>query len=88
VPYTDPINVTHVSEPGRAVVDVGAADTETALTFQQLLADRWATAPAQRPTRNAGEPGLRLRCHLDLRKPISPAAPDETLAPFSAAAPQ
>jgi hypothetical protein len=49
VPYTDPINVTHVSEPGRAVVDVAAADTETALAFQQLLADRWATAPAQRP---------------------------------------
>ncbi|MEU3381484.1 DUF6207 family protein [Streptomyces caelestis] len=46
------------------------------------------TTPAPHPTRDAGEPGLRLRCHLNLRQPISPAAPDEPLAPVSAAAPQ
>lgn len=63
------------------VVDVAAADDETALAFQQQLADRWATSPAQHTTRDAGEPGVRLRCYLDLRQPISPAAPASVAAP-------
>ncbi|MGY4928491.1 DUF6207 family protein [Streptomyces sp. 900105755] len=58
-----------MSEPGLVVVDVAAADEETALAFQQLLAHRWATATTQRTTRDAGEPGVRLRCYLDLRQP-------------------
>lgn len=44
------------------VVAVAAADDATALAFQQLLADRWATSPAQHMTRDASEPGVRLRC--------------------------
>ncbi|MFF8196728.1 DUF6207 family protein [Streptomyces bobili] len=52
------------------VVDVAAADDATALAFQQLLADRWATATAERTTRYAGEPGVRLRCYLDLNQPL------------------
>ncbi|MGA5364230.1 DUF6207 family protein [Streptomyces purpurascens] len=40
------------------------------LKFQQLLADRWATAPAQHTTRDAGELGVRLYCYLDLRQPL------------------
>ncbi|WP_229829420.1 DUF6207 family protein [Streptomyces massasporeus] len=77
-----------MSEPGLLVVDVAAADDDTALTLQQLLAERWATATAtaERTTRDAGEPGVRLRCYLDLRQPISPAAPDEALPLVSAAA--
>ncbi|MFF4935114.1 DUF6207 family protein [Streptomyces griseofuscus] len=66
----NPINEVHVSEPGLVVVDVAAADDTTALAFQQLLADRWATSPAQHTTRVAGEPGVRLRCYLDLRQPL------------------
>ncbi|GAA2931101.1 MULTISPECIES: DUF6207 family protein [Streptomyces] len=84
----DPINEAHVSEPGLVVVDVAAADDDTALAFQQLLAERWATATAETTTRDAGEPGVRLRCYLDLRQPISPAAPAEALTPVSAAASQ
>ncbi|MFI7020901.1 DUF6207 family protein [Streptomyces sp. NPDC050164] len=84
----DPVNEAHVSRPGLVVFDVTAADDDTALAFQQLLADRWATAPAQHTTRDPDEPGVRLRCYLDLRQPISPSAPDEALAPVSAAAPQ
>ncbi|MDT0567018.1 DUF6207 family protein [Streptomyces sp. DSM 3412] len=75
-----------MSAPGLLVVDVAVADDDTALAFQQLLAERWATATAERTTRDAGEPGVRLRCYLDLRQPISPAAPDEALTPVSAAA--
>jgi hypothetical protein len=32
----NPINETHVSEPGLLVVDVAAADDATVLAFQQL----------------------------------------------------
>ncbi|MFD3621062.1 DUF6207 family protein [Streptomyces sp. NPDC058676] len=57
-------------EPGLLVVDVSAADDTTALAFQQLLADRWAAAAATSTTRDAGEPGVRLRCYLDLKQPL------------------
>jgi hypothetical protein len=62
----DPINEVHVSRPGLVVVDVAAADDATALAFQQLLADRWAASPAQHTTHDVGQPGVRLRCYLDM----------------------
>ncbi|MFF0086617.1 DUF6207 family protein [Streptomyces canus] len=85
MPSRDPINEAHVSEPGLVVVDVAAADDATALAFQQLLADRWATAPAQHTTRDAGEPSVRLRCYLDLRQPLARkrVAPRARCAPTS-----
>ncbi|MET9847939.1 DUF6207 family protein [Streptomyces luteogriseus] len=54
--------------------EVAAADDATALAFQQLLADRWATATAEQTTRDAGQPGVRLRCYLDLRQQLTAAA--------------
>ncbi|WP_333754141.1 DUF6207 family protein [Streptomyces sp. IBSBF 3352] len=63
-----------MSQLGLVVVDVAAADDATALTFQQLLADRWATATAEHTTRDAGEPGVRLRCYLDRRQEFTAAA--------------
>lgn len=59
---------THLAEPGPVVIDVAAADDRTALAFQQALASRWATATADRITHAPGEPGVRLRCYLDLRQ--------------------
>ncbi|MDL5198624.1 DUF6207 family protein [Streptomyces sp. ALI-76-A] len=59
-----PIHETHVSEPGLLVVDVAAAEDATALAFQQLLAHQWATVTAEQTTRDAGQPGVRLRCSL------------------------
>ncbi|MCX5356783.1 DUF6207 family protein [Streptomyces mirabilis] len=38
--------------------------------MQEVLATRWATATADRTTREPGEPGVRLRCHLDLRQEL------------------
>ncbi|MEU0726181.1 DUF6207 family protein [Streptomyces sp. NPDC006140] len=35
------------------------------MAFPQLLADRWATATAERTIRDVGKPGVRLRCYLD-----------------------
>ncbi|WP_069772174.1 DUF6207 family protein [Streptomyces sp. LUP30] len=58
----------HVAEPGLAVVEIAAADDATAFVIQELLAARCAIAPADRTTREPGEPGVRLRCYLDLRQ--------------------
>jgi hypothetical protein len=54
------------------VVDVAAADDETAFAFHEALATRWATTSVERTTREAGQAGVRLRCYLDLRQPIRP----------------
>ena len=77
MPCMDPINETHVSRPG--LVDVAAADDDTALAFQQMLAEQWATATAEHTTRDAGQPGVRLRCYLDLNQPVGPDALAEVL---------
>ncbi|MFE1391147.1 DUF6207 family protein [Streptomyces albogriseolus] len=63
-----PINDGHVAKPGLAVVKV-AADDETAFAMQKLLATQWAIAPANRTTHEPGEPGIRLRCYLDMQQP-------------------
>ncbi|MGP3737544.1 DUF6207 family protein (plasmid) [Streptomyces sp. GDS52] len=57
-----------MAEPGLAVVEVAAADDETAFAVQELLATRWAVAPTDRTIHEPGEPGVRLRCFLDLRQ--------------------
>ncbi|WP_461712280.1 DUF6207 family protein [Streptomyces sp. DSM 41013] len=66
----DAINEVHVSESGLVVVDVAAADDETAFAFHTALAARWATTSVERTTRDAGQPGVRLCCYLDLRQPM------------------
>ncbi|MGX1480438.1 UNVERIFIED_CONTAM: hypothetical protein RKD50_009246 [Streptomyces canus] len=58
----------HIAEPGLTVVEASATDDETALAIQELLAARCAIAPADRTPREPGEPGVRLRCFLDLRQ--------------------
>ncbi|WP_046248059.1 DUF6207 family protein [Streptomyces sp. MBT28] len=70
------INDVHVSEPGLVVVDIAAADDETAFAFHTVLAARWATTSVERTTREAGQAGVRLRCYLDLRQPIT--TPDQS----------
>ncbi|MFF2129836.1 DUF6207 family protein [Streptomyces olivochromogenes] len=64
------INDAHVAEPGLAVVEVAAADDQTAFALQEVLATRWVTATADRTTRVPGEPGVQLRCYLDLRQEL------------------
>ncbi|MGA5363975.1 DUF6207 family protein [Streptomyces purpurascens] len=41
---------------------------KTAFAIQELLAGRWATSTGDGTTRVPGEPGVRLRCYLDLRQ--------------------
>ncbi|WP_437097338.1 DUF6207 family protein [Streptomyces sp. enrichment culture] len=45
------------SSPGLAVVNVAAADDETAIAFHAALAERWATTSVERTIRDAGQPG-------------------------------
>ncbi len=52
------------------MVEVAAADDETAFAVQELLATHWGIAPTDRTTREPGEPGVRLRCFLDLRQEL------------------
>lgn len=68
VPGMRQINDSHVAVPGLAVVEIAAADDETAFAVQELLAARCAIAPADRTTREPGEPGVRLRFFLDLHQ--------------------
>ena len=72
MPCMGPINETHVAEPGLAVVQVIATDDDTALAIQQLLATQGATATADRTTPEPGEPGVRLRCYLDVQQELNP----------------
>ncbi len=69
-----PIQEAHVAEPGLLVVEVAAADDATAFAFQAAIARRWATAAADRTTRDPGQPGVRLRAYVDLRQTLSPPA--------------
>jgi hypothetical protein len=62
------INDAHVALPGLAVVEVAASDDETAFAVQKLLAAQCAIAPADRTTKEPGEPGVRLRFFLDLHQ--------------------
>ncbi|MGV9933984.1 DUF6207 family protein [Streptomyces olivaceoviridis] len=70
MPGMKPISEVHVAEPGLAVVEVAACDDETAFAVQELLAGRWATATADTTSRAPGEPGVRLRCYLDVRQEL------------------
>jgi hypothetical protein len=69
VPGMRPINDAHVAVPGLAVVEVPAADDETAFAVQELLAARRAIAPTDRTIR---EPDVS-------RSPLPPAQHDRTL---------
>ncbi|MDG5808619.1 DUF6207 family protein [Streptomyces ossamyceticus] len=62
----------HVMQPGLAFVEVSACDEQTALAVQALLAGRWAPGDhvGDRMTSVPGEPGVRLRCYLDVRREL------------------
>ncbi|MGW7046410.1 DUF6207 family protein [Streptomyces avermitilis] len=58
----DPIQETHLSEPGLLVIDVAGMDDETVLAFQNAIARTWATSTADRTTQ---DPGAHLRFGRD-----------------------
>lgn len=64
----DPIREAHLAEPGLLVIDVAGLDDDTVLAFQAAIARVWATTAAEHTTRDAGQPGVRLRLYADLRQ--------------------
>ncbi|MER5228227.1 DUF6207 family protein [Streptomyces flaveus] len=71
----DPIRETHLSEPGLLVVDVAGVDDATVFAFQNAIARTWATSNDDRTIRDVGQPGVRLRLYVDLRRVLSQASP-------------
>ncbi|MET9686053.1 DUF6207 family protein [Streptomyces coeruleorubidus] len=64
--------LTRDAAPARAAKgEVAACGDQTAFAVQELLAGRWAAALANGTTRVPGEPGVRLRCYLDVHQEAS-----------------
>ncbi|MFD0287647.1 DUF6207 family protein [Streptomyces lutosisoli] len=59
-------------EPDRVLVEVAAADAESASAFREAVAACWEGVTTERTVRDreAGPPGLRLRYYLD-RRPLT-----------------
>ncbi|MFD7408405.1 DUF6207 family protein [Streptomyces sp. NPDC059866] len=76
----DPIREAHLSEPGPLLIDVAGFDDATALAFQAAIARTWGTSTAERTTRDAGRPGMRLRMYTDLRQVLEEASSSERAA--------
>ncbi|PCG83103.1 hypothetical protein CIB93_26590 [Streptomyces sp. WZ.A104] len=59
----------HVAEPGLVVLDITAADEETAATVMDALQQQWATSGITPVWRTPGEAGVKARVYADLRRP-------------------
>ncbi|MFJ2080560.1 DUF6207 family protein [Streptomyces anulatus] len=62
------IDARHVSEPGLVVLDITAADEETALALMDELQQLWATSGITEIRRDPAQPGVRARVHADIRR--------------------
>ncbi|MFD0036962.1 DUF6207 family protein [Streptomyces anulatus] len=62
------IDARHVSEPGLVVLDITAADEETALALMDELQQLWATSGITEIRRDPTRPGVRARVHADIRR--------------------
>ncbi|MFE5091846.1 DUF6207 family protein [Streptomyces sp. NPDC056638] len=65
------INAQHVSEPGRVVLDITAADETTAQAAVARLEQWWATSGITPVRREPGAQGVKARVYADTRR--SPA---------------
>ncbi|MER7832139.1 DUF6207 family protein [Streptomyces sp. NPDC052644] len=55
-------------EDGLVVLDIAAADEETARTVTDTLDRLWATSGTATVRRVPGEPGVRARLYADVRR--------------------
>ncbi|MEU8682168.1 DUF6207 family protein [Streptomyces sp. NPDC048611] len=58
----------HVSEPGLLVVDITAADEETAAQAVAALGAMWLSSGPSAPWHTPGQPGVTVRAYADLRR--------------------
>ncbi|MGX5397463.1 DUF6207 family protein [Streptomyces anulatus] len=68
------IDARRVSEPGLVVLDITAADEETALALMDELQQLWATSGITEIRRDPAQPGVRARVHADIRR-TNPGCP-------------
>jgi hypothetical protein len=58
----------HLSEPGLAVVDITAADEETATQAAAALGALWRSSGPTAPWHTPGQAGVCVRAYIDLRR--------------------
>ncbi|SCK54074.1 hypothetical protein YUYDRAFT_07088 [Streptomyces sp. ScaeMP-e48] len=73
---TSPIDPRHLSEPGLAVLDITAADEDTAHALMDGLQQLWATSGITPTRREPGQPGVhaRIHAHIHTQAPQDPLA--------------
>ncbi|WP_222872072.1 DUF6207 family protein [Streptomyces sp. WAC01526] len=62
------ISQEHLREPGLVVIDVTAADEETAHQAAVELGGLWLSSGPSAPWRTPGQPGVTVRAYADLRR--------------------
>ncbi|MDQ1031531.1 hypothetical protein QF035_009113 [Streptomyces umbrinus] len=67
----DPIQEAHLSEPGLLVIDAASMDDDTVFAFQDTISRMWGASTTDTTTRDAGQPGVRLRLYVDLRQVLT-----------------
>ncbi|MGW3569609.1 DUF6207 family protein [Streptomyces sp. NPDC000941] len=68
-------------EPEQVLMEVAAADDESASAFQGAIAACWDTATADLTAREMDQPGVRLRYHLNRRRRMGTLHASRTSAP-------
>ncbi|MEU6935669.1 DUF6207 family protein [Streptomyces rubiginosohelvolus] len=64
----DTIDIRHLSQPGLVVLDIIAADEQTAITLMDGLQQLWATSGITPVRVDPALPGVRARVHADIRR--------------------
>ncbi|WP_098023689.1 MULTISPECIES: DUF6207 family protein [unclassified Streptomyces] len=62
------IDARHIGEPGLVVLDIAAADEQTAAALMEGLQQLWATSGITPVRRDPGQPGVRARLYADVRR--------------------
>ncbi|MFF8618121.1 DUF6207 family protein [Streptomyces sp. NPDC015350] len=63
------IDAQHINKSGLVVLDITAADKETAHAVMVWLEQQWATSGITPVRSEPGVPGVRARVYADIRQP-------------------
>ncbi|MGW2089077.1 DUF6207 family protein [Streptomyces sp. NPDC001880] len=63
------IDAQHIDEPGLVVLDITAADEDTAHAVMAALEQWWATSGITPVRSEPGVAGVRARVYADIRRP-------------------